>query len=188
VERYKDRTAIKNWQVENEPFLIFGICPEPDADLLDSEIALVKKIDSSRKIIVTDSGELSIWIPIAKRADIFGTTMYRTVYKEGFGSFTYPIGPRFFHFKYGLIRLFARQDKIITVELQAEPWVSGWTVNAPLEKQFESMNVEKLKENVSFARKAGFSEIYFWGVEWWYWLKTEKNHPELWETAGEFFR
>ncbi|MFA6390067.1 MAG: beta-galactosidase, partial [Patescibacteria group bacterium] len=62
VKRYKDSKAVKYWQVENEPFLNhFGECPNPDKNLLDKEIALVKSLDS-REIVITDSGELSFWI------------------------------------------------------------------------------------------------------------------------------
>lgn len=188
IERYKNNSAIKYWQVENEPFLIFGVCPSPDADLLDSEIALVKKIDSTRKIIITDSGELSLWIGAAKRADVFGTTMYRNIYREGFGYYVYPIGPRFFKFKRGLIEFFANQRNAIVIELQAEPWIAGWTTNAPLEEQFKSMNENKLRENVVYARQTGFPEIYLWGVEWWYWLKKHQNYPAVWEEARTLFK
>ncbi len=188
MERYKNNPEIKYWQIENEPFLLFGICPAPDADLLDSEITLVRKIDDSRKIIVSDSGELSLWVRAARRADVFGTTMYRNVYKEGWGYYVYPVGPRFFRFKYGLISLFAEQKNAIVAELQAEPWIQGWTVDATLEEQFKSMNEKKLRENVTYARQVGFPEIYLWGVEWWYWLKVEKNYPVLWNTAQELFK
>lgn len=189
VKRYQNNPEVKYWQVENEPFLRFGICPKPDADLLDREIALVRLLDPSRKIIVTDSGELSLWYQAAKRADIFGTTLYRTIWKDGLGFFDYPIGPRFFHFKYWMNKALAKQNNAIVIELQAEPWISGWTTAQPLEDQFRSMNAEKLKENVEFAQKVGFPEIYLWGAEWWYWLKTEMDHPELWEMAkGLFFQ
>jgi hypothetical protein len=187
VSRYKNEPSIKYWQVENEPFLSFGICPALDVNLLDSEVALVRAKDSSRPVIISDSGELSLWVRAASRADIFGTTMYRTIYKKGLGYFEYPIGPRFFQFKNFLIQILAHQDKAIVVELQAEPWVSGYTTEMPLEEQFKSMNPEKLKENVSYARKVGFPEIYLWGVEWWYWLKVQQNHPELWNTAKVIF-
>jgi len=188
VKRYKDNhPEIKYWQVENEPFLPFGICPPSDANLLDSEIALVRFLDPTRKIIITDSGELSLWIQAAKRADIFGTTMYRTIWKKGVGYFNYPIGPRFFQFKRWLIKLFAHQDNAFVVELQAEPWINGWTTEQPLDEQFKSMNPEKLQENVAFAEKTGLPEIYLWGAEWWYWLKANQNHPELWETAKKMF-
>jgi hypothetical protein len=188
VKRYRNNPEIKFWQVENEPFLKFGICPKADANLLDREIALVRSLDSTRKIIITDSGELSLWVGSAKRADVFGTTMYRNVYKEGFGYYVYPIGPRFFRFKYGIIKLFAKQENAIVIELQAEPWIAGWTTNQPLHEQYKSMNADKLRENVTYARKVGFPEIYLWGVEWWYWLKVEKNQPEAWDTAKELFQ
>jgi len=188
IDNLKGYKSIKAWQVENEPFLPFGICPPLDVNLLDSEIALVREKDKTRPVIITDSGELSLWVRAAKRADIFGTTMYRTIYKEGLGYFEYPIGPRFFQFKYNLNKIFAGQDRAIVIELQAEPWVSDYTTNCPLEEQFQSMNPEQLKSNVIFAKKVGFPEIYLWGVEWWYWLRMEKNHPELWNTARQLFR
>jgi len=187
INRYKNNSEIKYWQVENEPFLLFGVCPKPDSNLLDSEIALVKKIDPSRKIIVTDSGELSLWIQAASRADVFGTTMYRNVYKAGVGYYTYPIGPRFFRFKYGFINLFAHQQNAVVMELQAEPWIAGYTTNQPLEEQFKSMTADKLRANVDYAQQVGFPEIYLWGVEWWYWLKTQKDYPAIWDTAKELF-
>jgi hypothetical protein len=187
IERYKDNSAVEYWQIENEPFLKFGVCPPLDVALLDSEIAVARSADPTRQIIITDSGELSLWFRAAKRADVFGTTMYRTIWKEGFGYFTYPIGPRFFQFKHWLNRIFAGNEKAIVIELQGEPWVAGWTVHAPLETQFSSMNADILKDNIVFARKVGFPEIYVWGVEWWYWLKKTQNHPELWDTAREFY-
>jgi len=188
VERYKNNPEIASWQIENEPFLNFGICPKPDDDLLDQEIALAREIGGNKKIMTTDSGELSLWVKAAKRGDVFGTTMYRNIYKEGIGYYVYPIGPRFFHFKYGLIKLFAQQENAVVIELQAEPWISGWTIDAPLSEQFKSMNENKLKENVEYARKVGFPEIYLWGVEWWYWLKIEKNYTAVWDTARELFK
>jgi hypothetical protein len=87
-----------------------------------------------------------------------------------------------------LIKTFAKQDKVVVIELQAEPWISGYTTECPLEEQFKSMNKEKLADNIVFAKKVGFPEVYLWGVEWWYWLKVEKAHPELWDTARELFK
>lgn len=187
TEHYKNNPVVKYWQVENEPFLPFGICPPPDGTLLDSEIAVVKRVDRTREIIVTDSGELSLWIQAARRADIFGTTMYRTIWKKGIGYFEYPIGPRFFQFKHLLIRLFAGQTKAIVIELQAEPWIGGSTTDGLLAEQFKSMNPQQLRDNVIYAQQVGFPEIYLWGVEWWYWLKTTQGHPELWDTARELY-
>ncbi len=188
VKRYKNRPAVEYWQVENEPFLAFGICPTLDKELLKKEIELVHILDPSREVIVTDSGELSLWIQSAKLADVFGTTMYREVVSNKFGvRWKYPIGPRFFHFKRWLIETFAKQEEAIVVELQAEPWIEGWTTSAPLSDQFSSMDENKLKDNIEFVKKTGFDEAYLWGGEWWYWLKTKKDYPALWETAKMIF-
>ena len=87
VVRYKEHPAIKYWQVENEPFLAFGDCPTPtiNANILDREIEIIRRLDPDKKIIITDSGELSTWMSAAARADIFGTTMYRNIYRQGWG-------------------------------------------------------------------------------------------------------
>lgn len=187
INRYKENhPEITRWQVENEPFLAFGICSKVDTALLDSELAMVRELDQSRPIVVTDSGELSLWVNAAKRADIFGTTMYREVYSEEMGHWRYPIGPNFFKIKQLMIKLFADQENAIVIELQGEPWVAGWTIDAPIETQLASMNAERLEENIIFAQKTGMKEIYVWGVEWWYWMKTTQNNPTLWETAKMF--
>ncbi len=187
INRYKDgHPEIIHWQVENEPFLGFGICGEVDPARLDAEIAQTRRLDSSRSIIVTDSGELSLWIKAASRADIFGTTMYREVYSAEMGHWRYPIGPNFFKAKQLLIRIFAKQKNAIVIELQGEPWVKGWTVDAPVDVQLASMNSSILMDNVEFAKKTGMDEIYVWGVEWWYWMKTNQNNATLWETAKSF--
>ena len=183
VERYKNNDVIKYWQVENEPFLTFGICPPADAALVDREIAEVRSIDPTRKIIVTDSGELSLWFKAAKRADVFGTTMYLNIWSNKLGYYEYPIGPRFFHFKKWLINIFAKQENAIVIELQAEPWVNGWVAAAPVELQLQHMNPEILRHNISFAKKGDFPEIYLWGTEWWYYMKVKHNHPEIWDEA-----
>ncbi len=187
IERYKnDHPEIIRWQVENEPFLNFGICSKVDTALLDAEIANVRKMDPTRPIMVTDSGELSLWVNAAKRADVFGTTMYREVYSAEMGHWRYPIGPNFFKAKQLLIKLFADQDNAVVIELQGEPWVAGWTTDAPIDVQLASMNAEILAENFEFAKKTGMKEIYVWGVEWWYWMKVNHNNTTLWESAKMF--
>jgi hypothetical protein len=184
IERYKNNhPEIIRWQVENEPFLDFGICSKVNPELLDEEIANVRKLDPTRQIVVTDSGELSLWINAASRADVFGTTMYREVYSVRMGHWRYPIGPNFFKVKQLIIKLFAHQNNAVVIELQGEPWVAGWTVDAPVDVQLASMNAKTLRENVEFAEKTGMNEIYVWGVEWWYYMKTTQNNGTLWETA-----
>lgn len=189
IRRYRDTEAITVWQVENEPFLVFfGQCPPFRREMLDREIALVKSLDPSRPILTTDSGELSLWYQAAHRGDRFGTTLYRHIHKPGYGYFTYPIGPSFFIAKEWLVRLLTDQEHFAVIELQAEPWANGWVADASLPEQFRTMDEHKLRENVIYAQKVGFPEIYLWGAEWWYWLKEKKAYPAVWETAKELFR
>ncbi|OGF76378.1 hypothetical protein A3H65_01115 [Candidatus Giovannonibacteria bacterium RIFCSPLOWO2_02_FULL_45_14] len=191
VERYKNNPVLYAWQVENEPFLPFGDqCPLFGKEFLDKEIASVKKIDSAHPVIVTDSGELSTWVRAAKRADIFGSTMYRQIWNENLGFFTYPIPPQFFRIKLTLAKLIAGEKPVIISELQAEPWGPHQLYEEnlfPLDSQLDKLDLEKFKEYISYAKKSGFDEFYLWGVEWWYWLKTEKNHPEIWDEAKKLF-
>lgn len=188
VERYKNYESISYWQVENEPFLpFFGECPVGaiDGDLIDREIAQVKELDPNREIIVTDSGELSWWHEAAKRADVFGTTLYRTIYKKPFGYVTYPVGPNFFRIKALVIKYFSDQENVIISELQAEPWGPGWIPDMSLEEQYKSMSPEIFKEIIVYAQKTNFDTCYLWGAEWWYWLKVVKGNDEMWEVAKE---
>jgi hypothetical protein len=188
VKRYQNHSEIVKWQVENEPFLVFfGICPKFDPNQLEEEVAFVRTLDSTRPVMLTDSGELSLWFRAASRGDEFGTTMYRKIYKPGVGYVTYPLGPNFFRFKEQLTRLLTKQEHFSVIELQAEPWANGWVADAPIEEQFKTMDAKQLQEVVTYARRVGFSEIYLWGGEWWYWMKEKKGHPEVWNTAKELF-
>lgn len=189
VLRYKDRESIVMWQVENEPFLTqFGECPPLDKEYLEREIALVKSLDS-RPVLVTDSGELSLWVRAAKRGDVFGTTLYRHLYTHRFGGryITYPVSPSFFQIKTLLVKAFTDQRSFMVIELQAEPWAPGWVVNYPLEEQFKTMDETKLRENVDYAKRLGFPTIYLWGGEWWYYVKEKLGYPGLWETGKDIF-
>lgn len=187
VDRYKNEKNIVAWQVENEFFFHFGECPEYDTVFFDKEISYVRSLDDSRPIIISDSGELSSWYGAAKRADIVGTTMYRTVYNEKFGYFIYPIPASFYTVKAELIKAITGVKKVIVVELQGEAWGPQMPNEMTLEEQSKSMNSEKLKNIAEYARSAGFSESYFWGVEYWYWLKKVKGEPGMWEEAKKIF-
>lgn len=187
INRYKDNPAIIAWQVENEPFLPYGECPAIDEELLDMEIAAVRKLDFTRPIIITDSGELSTWYSAASRADILGTTLYRIVWNENLGYVHYPISSLFYRFKAAFITYFTDVEKIVIMELQGEPWGPKCILEMPLEEQYESMNAEQFRRNIAFVSNVEFSEAYLWGGEWWYWLKTVKGDDRLWEEARKIF-
>jgi len=188
INRYKNEETIVAWQVENEPFLSnFGECPNLDPDFLDKEISLVKSLDK-RPVVVTDSGELSVWVPAAKRADIFGTTMYRKTYSNLLRAYvSYPIEPSFFKVKRNLVKLFAEPEKWIVIELQAEPWGPVPFQNLSPEERARTMDYDKFREMMEFSRQTGFEEFYLWGVEWWYWEKIYQNNPSIWEEAKILF-
>ncbi len=199
VERYKDNNSIAFWQVENEPLLNFGKCPEwyyKDDNFLKQEVALVKLLDPSRKIIVSESGELSWWHDVAKIGDIVGVTMYRRAWLDT-SSFGFPIDGWDFYATYPVAPiLYARKAEIvknlfnkktICIELQAEPWAPGPFREVSLSEQAKTMNLDIFKDNIEYAKQTGLDAFYFWGAEWWYWMKTSQNQPEIWNEARELF-
>jgi hypothetical protein len=182
VLHFRSYDNIVMWQVENEPFLTtFGVCPDMPLSLFKQEVALVKSLDQ-RPILITDSGELSFWLKTAGVGDKFGHTLYRLVYNDYLGYLHYYMPPIFYRAKAWLVGL--EPQDIIIAELQAEPWVAtGYSLQLDYEKMLEVMNKEKVESNLNYAKKVGANEVYFWGAEWWYWLKTEKNNTELWDFA-----
>lgn len=188
INRYHHRPTLTTWQIENEPFLkYFGVCPEFDKNFLDTEIALARSLDS-RPIIVTDSGELSTWIPAAKRADIFGSTLYIYTYTKKFDRYIrYPISYNFFRVKKNISNLFAHPQDWIIIELQGEPWAKEAFQNVSQEERNLTMTPDKFKEIEELSRKTGFRTFYWWGVEYWYWEKTVKNNSFYWEEAKRLF-
>lgn len=184
VKRYYNHPALEMWQVENEAFLSsFGECPELDVKEFDAEIELVRRLDPGHKILITDSGELSLWWQAGRRGDVFGTTLYRYVYSDVFNRYWVNYIPYWFYrVKAGALRLLRPGKEIIIIELQAEPWTTKGIVNTPIEEQFKTMSMEKFEKLLSVAKATGFSPQYLWGVEWWYWMR-EQNHPEFWQKA-----
>ena len=185
VKRYQGNKTIVAWQIENEPFLRgFGECPKIDKQFLDKEIALVRQLDfDQRPIIITASGELSSWIEPAIRADILGTTLYRIVWDERLGHFTYPIPPVFYYKRANLVRFFTDIERIIIVELQAEPWGPKMIYETSFKEHDKSMDLEKFKKTIAYTRQTGFDEVYLWGVEWWYWNKEVRGNDAIWSEA-----
>lgn len=182
VRHFADYPNIIMWQVENEPFFPFGDCPDPDRALLKQEVQVVHSLDN-RPVMVTESGELSTWINAASLGDVLGISAYRVVWDKRLGYLYWPITPATYRGRAAAIRGFV--DDIIISELQAEPWVPGGIEKMPVDEQLRLLSPQRLRDNVDFARRIGFSSAYFWGVEWWYWLKTVKGHPEIWEDAKE---
>ena len=187
VLRYKNSAAIWGWQVENEALFSFGECPPPDGDFLREEVALVKKLDSDHPVVVSDTGEWSLWFEAARLGDIVGTTLYRKVWFKSLGLYiSYPLPPVFYARRAWLVeKLFGK--RVVNVELQAEPWGPTLLYDLPKEEQGKTMNLVRFRNVINFAKRTGFDEFYLWGAEWWYWLKTQ-GEDSIWEEARGLFR
>jgi hypothetical protein len=189
VERYRDNPAVAIWQVENEPFLkafAFEHCGELDVAFLEKEIALVRELDPTRPILVTDSGNLGLWAGAYKRGDMFGTSVYVHFWNPEIGQFKTILPPAVYRIKDNLLGLWYGDKPTMLIELSAEPWLVEPIINVPISVQFTRMDVEKFKNILVYAKDTRFSEQYLWGAEWWYWL-YKNDHPEFWEFGKTLF-
>ncbi len=189
VLRYKDSDSLWAWQVENEPLFPFGECPWKDKNFLKKEIELVKSLDSTKPVIISDSGEFSLWIKAANLGDIVGTTLHRKVWSKRLKIYIthYWFRPIYYWRKAQIIKKFFNKE-VICVELQAEPWGPKLLYDLPLEEQRKTMNLEQFKKNIEFAKKTGLKEFYLWGGEWWFWLKEKQNDSAIWDEAKKIFQ
>jgi len=189
VERYKDSKAVRYWQVENEPFLelfAFEHCGKLDVDFFEQEISLVKSLDQTRKIIVTDSGNLGTWSQAYKRGDIFGTSVYVHFWNPDVGQFRTILPAWFYRVKTNLNALVYGKKEVFLIELSAEPWLIAPITTVPLETQFTRMDLDKFEDILKYAEDTRFEKQYLWGAEWWYWLKLA-GHPEMWERGKDLY-
>jgi hypothetical protein len=189
VERYKNSSAVVLWQVENEPFLkvfAFEHCGELDTDFLDQEIELVRKLDPTRQILVTDSGNLGTWSGAYSRGDVFGTSVYVHFWNPELGQFRTLLPAWAYRVKDNFMGLLYGQKPTVLIELSAEPWLLEPITQVPLETQFTRMNLEKFEDILKYAEETRFETQFLWGAEWWYWLSLQ-DHPEMWERGKEVF-
>lgn len=182
VKRYMDSSSLFSWQIENEVFLSFGACPWVDESFFKKEIAFVKLIDKDHPIIVTDSGELSFWVRSSQvGADTLGVTTYRKVWQNYLRNYiSYVLPPIFYERRASLVSKVFHKE-VIGTELQAEPWCANSIMNSSLGEMEKTMNLEQFKKNISFAKKTGIKTFYFWGGEWWYYMKTVNKDSRIWE-------
>lgn len=189
VERYQDSEAIEIWQVENEPYLslfAYEHCGELDEEFLHEEIALVKELDASRPILVTDSGNLGTWSGAYQAGDMFGTSVYVHFWNPELGQFRTFLPPWFYRVKENLIGMFYGEKPTVLIELSAEPWLLEPITEVPIDVQFTRMNPEKFADILEYAKETRFDTQYLWGAEWWYWLHLQ-GESEMWEMGIELF-
>lgn len=177
------------WQVENEPYLevfAFEHCGKLDESFLAREVALVRSLDGTRPILVTDSGNLGTWQGAYRAGDMFGTSVYVHFWNPELGQFRTFLPPWFYRVKDNFMALLYGDKPTILIELSAEPWLVEPVVDVPLEIQFTRMNLEKLEDILVYAEGTHFEYQYLWGAEWWYWLKLQER-DEMWERGKRLF-
>jgi len=190
IERYKDHPAIEYWQVENEPFLTVYAqeqCGSLDTAFLEEEIALVKELDPTREVLVTDSGNLGLWMGAYRRGDLFGTSVYLYLWNEQTGPIRSLLPPEAYVLKQAFMRTLFGKKETMLIELSVEPWLSQPIIDVPISTQLERMNVDRFDEVVEYAADTRLERQYLWGAEWWYWLKEVHGDPEMWDRARELY-
>lgn len=184
VEHFRGNPAIVRWQLENEPLFGFGTCPPPNLHRLRRERDLVRQLDATRPILITDSGELSPWLETALLADEQGVTMYQVTWDPLVGYFSYPWPPDFYRLKAALVRPFVRQT--VVSELQMEPWAPHGLATLNPQEARRSFNPERFWDNVAFVHASGLPEAFVWGAEWWY-AEQRQGRGTYWEAARVLF-
>lgn len=192
-DAFVDHPALESWQVENEPLLtVFGACKDQRREFLENEITFVKRLELSKfpddphhRVITTDSGELSTWLGFAGLTQGKGISVYRSILTT-WGVWTYDFLPPFFYARKAALVSWLT-GPIFVSELQMEPWERVPLTVAPLSDQFRTFDITRMESNFSYAERLGFPRVYFWGAEWWLWMKEKMNHPEFWEMAKRFF-
>ncbi len=190
VNRYKGFDAITVWQVENEPYLSMFAkdhCFGFDEEFLKKEIELVKNLDTTnRRILVTDSGELSTWIKPFSQGDMFGTTMYVYSWNSLLGAFRNPFLPGFYSVRQNILQFLMGDKEVIIAELALEPWLDKPIIKERTDVQISRMSPQKFDTVIEFAKRTGISTQYLWGAEWWYYMKIQGNEW-YWKRGQELF-
>ena len=189
VTRYKDHPSITHWQVENEPYLeVFARehCNELDEAFLLEEIELVRSLDGTRPILLTDSGNLGLWTGAYQHGDAFGTSVYVYFWNPEVGQFRTVIPPWVYRVKEGIMEMLYGEKETFLIELSAEPWLVEPVANVDIEVQYSRMDLTKMNEILAYAKGTRYERQYLWGAEWWYWL-YQQGHAEMWERGKELF-
>lgn len=185
AKRYKNHPALDTWQLENEGMNNwFGTCKLPDRERLVEEFDFMKQWDPNHPVMMSlsDQHGLPINGPVP---DAYGYSVYRVVWNDKFppnGYMYYPT-PIWYHRARGEVIKLMQHRPLFVHELQMEPWGQQDFKNLSIEEQDKSMSVRQIPKSFKFARQIGFKDIYLWGAEWWYWRKTVKNDPTVWNTV-----
>ena len=149
--------------------------------------ALVKELDPTRQVLVTDSGNLGLWYGAYKRGDMFGTSVYVYFWNPELGQFRTVLPAFVYRVKENLLAFIYGDKPTFLIELSAEPWLVAPIATVPIETQFSRMDVAKFEDILAYARDTRYDKQYLWGAEWWYYMKENRDQGEFWEVVQELF-
>lgn len=186
VKRYQGRKCVVSYQLENEALLkAFGLNGDFNRDRLKAEFRLTRSLDQTRPIIMTtsDSGGFPFFGP---KPDAYASTIYRYFFRRN--KYRHSIRPAWTYWLRAQVFLLFKWRRTFIHELQAEPWGPVATAQMSVEEQFVSMNLERVKANVVYGRATHLYPLDMWGMEWWYWLKIEHDHTDIWEYMRSVYK
>jgi len=183
VNRYKNSPALERWQVENDPYFLFGVCEQTRESDLKDRINLVRSLDA-HPIQMTVSGEIEPWADMLGKADVLGISMYRKTWNQVLGYFVYPLTHSFYTWRLMLADVFFKQ--VIVSELQAEPWFPESLHSKPLSYWYDAFDAKAFEDNIKFIEATHAKEVYLWGAEWWVYMKVHGDE-RLWNVARKIF-
>ncbi len=192
VNRYKTSPSLETYQLENEFYnAVFGDCHNAERERLADELDLVHRLDSKHPVIISRSNNTPTLMLKPPVTDLNAFTLYRKVWDATITKryFTYPMPPWHYSAIAGWQKILGGQDSIIH-ELQAEPWPpsgQGGIKGISLAEQNETLNAERLRENVEFAKDTGMRHIDLWGAEYWYYRKVKLQDASVWNEAKLIF-
>lgn len=190
INRYKDSPALQSYQLENEFFNHFGSCTNFDRTRLDSELALVHRLDSKHPVVITRSNNYAGFSTSAPLPDQIGISVYRRVWDSMLTRryLQYPFPSWYYGFLAGTQQILTGKPTILH-ELQTEPWPPNGKdiLSTSLDEQNKSFDAKRLASTVKFAKNTGIKQIDLWGGEYWYYRMAVLHDPTVWDEAKNVF-
>lgn len=175
VNRYMDEPAVISYQLENEALLKgFGRHIDIDRARLRAEYSLIRRLDPARPIIMSTSNGWGLPLR-APRPDSVGFSLYTIVHSHG--RYHPTIQTPLLHMLRRMLIRWLVSRPVFIHELQCEPWGPKPIWHMTAAQQDESMPAERIRQNITWARRIGAYPIDLWGAEWWYhrWLQGDKT-------------
>jgi len=191
INRYKHSPALQSYQLENEFYLsAFGDCHNFDRTRLQSELALVKRLDPHHTVIMSRSNNYAGLALRAPLPDVVGISLYRHVWNGVplHRYITYPFPSWYYAFLAGAEQIATGKPSVIH-ELQTEPWPPNGQdiLGTSLGEQNKTFDAAKFRATVAFGKQSGIRNIDLWGAEYWYYRAQTLHDPSVWNSAKAMF-